>query len=117
MEPTPLDHPEKLSVTFQGRTIGHIVVTEQTTQKLIGRFVPDDALDQNRTPFDEARAWAKRFDESHDSDALDYFAFDQYVAALNRLTPMIGFPELSGVEEFAIDQHFCVEITFGETDA
>jgi hypothetical protein len=62
-----------------------------------------------------ARAWAKRFDDSHDSESLDYLAFEKYIEVVKCLTRRIAFPELPiTIEEFAVDQDLGVEVTLGE---
>jgi hypothetical protein len=102
----------QVSVTFQGKPIGHLEIAERSPAKILGRFIPGGAFEQNRPLFDEARRLADLFDKSHDSDSLDYTAFDQYVDAIKRLTPMIAFPELPvEIEEFAVDQELRVEVT------
>lgn len=106
---------KRLTVTYEGRPIGHVEVADRTPRKMIGRLVPDDAFARHGQLVDEARAWAKRFDDSHDSDCLDLVAFEKYVEVVKRLTAGVAFPELPvAIEEFAVDQDWGVEVTLGE---
>ncbi len=110
-----MDDPNRLSVMYDGQPIGYVEIVDRSPRKVVGRLVPSGAFAQNCQLIDEARGWAKRFDSSHDSDSLDYLAFDKYVELTKQLTSRIVIPELrTAIEEFAVDQNFGVEVTLGE---
>jgi hypothetical protein len=103
----------QLCVTCAGQEVGRIAVAERLVRKVRGQFIPTGAFEQNRALFDEVQALAQRFDESHDSESLDYQAFDQWVNAVHRLSKQVALPEIpSAIKEFALFQDLQVEITF-----
>lgn len=111
-----MDHPNRLSVIYDGQPIGYVEIVDRSSRKILGRLILRNAVGHNFELIDEARGWAKRFDASHDGDSLDYLAFDKYVEVTKQLTARIIFPELrTAIEEFAVDQDFGVEVTLAES--
>jgi hypothetical protein len=107
------DDFNQLRVFIDGNHVGDVVVTGRGERRLFGRFLPGDGFNSQTHLFDEAFAWSRQFEESHDDDSLDYSAFDRYIGAIRAITSRITIPQIeSDVEEFAVDHRLEVEITF-----
>ena len=96
------DYPDQFRVLYDGHEIGTVAVTERHPRKFFGRLVRGNGFENRRAPFDEVVRWARQVHDG--SGAVDYEAWDRYVALVGEMTRHIELPEVSAVlKEFAFD--------------
>lgn len=104
-------HTERLRLLFDGDDIGWVVVTERVAKGIFGQLVPSDGFAKHRALFDEARRWAAA-NATPPEVAVDYDAWNRWLAIIEQLTSHVSLPELGvALEEFAVDQDLAVEVT------
>ncbi|MDG3006661.1 hypothetical protein [Paludisphaera mucosa] len=108
--------PERLTLLIDGRTVGVVIVEEQSPGGLRGRFEPADGSEPFRPAFDAAAELSGRLDALPEDEPFDYQLYDEYVAACDRIARLRpSFAESTEpIGQFAVEADGSVEVAFGE---
>jgi hypothetical protein len=103
-------YPDELRVLYDGHEVGTAIVTERHPMKFFGRFVPGGEFESQRAAFDEVVRWNR---QAEGKLAIDYAAWDRWIALVGEMTQRIKLPEVEAtIEEFAISEDLGLEVTF-----
>jgi hypothetical protein len=104
-------YPDDLIVLFDGVAIGQIAVGQRYPRKFFGRFIPGPGFDE--TLFADAVRWANVNASASPDVPFDQAAWDHWIEAIGHITAHISLPGVPvGLEEFAVDEDYEVEVTF-----